>query len=194
MKHGDAVSRRIGNGGFLDRKVEASLKLAAPERCTLALHRFLDRKVEASLKPIKLAHGHSSTAAIPRPKGRGLIEARPDEGPLLEALQGFLDRKVEASLKPIKLAHGHSSTAAIPRPKGRGLIEAPWEGWQAASARGFLDRKVEASLKLHRFVDAQSRAKGIPRPKGRGLIEAEGGAAFRGRDGLDSSTERSRPH
>src|SRR5690554_3218811 len=108
---------------FLDRKVEASLKPhLAPWRDERAHARFLDRKVEASLKPHGGRRDPVARPAIPRPKGRGLIEARACRRPRSHSPR-FLDRKVEASLK---------------RPV-RDLVP--------ACDRRFLDRKVEASLK-----------------------------------------------
>src|SRR5690606_30235952 len=88
---------------FLDRKVEASLKqrIHPPRRC--CHRRFLDRKVEASLKHGGGVAVHGAELGIPRPKGRGLIEA---------------------THAPCRLQRW----ARIPRPKGRGLIEAWWRG------------------------------------------------------------------
>ena len=102
--------------------------------------------------------------SIPRPKGRGLIEA----GSTLRSSYPsprFRGRKVAASLKRLHRRGGRGGRLAIPRPKGRGLIEAC-----PCAASG-----------------ATVRAR-IPRPKGRGLIEATDqesgqlrGRGFRGR-------------
>src|ERR1039458_1824204 len=85
---------------------------------------------------------------IPRPRGRGLIEAEP------------------AGSNP-------KSTAAIPRPRGRGLIEAFCTSRRRRARCKFHDRAVVASLKRLIFMcDLADRFR-IPRPRGRGLIEAE---------------------
>src|SRR5690606_17063472 len=112
------------NGRFLDRKVEASLKPRGAAGAARRRHaRFLDRKVEASLKPALNLDPHLRRSRIPRPKGRGLIEASSCLRAGLPRSRRFLDRKVEASLKLRSPVHRR-----VPR-------------------RGFLDRKVEASLK-----------------------------------------------
>ena len=121
---------------FLDRKVEASLKLGGGGDDRRGYGgRFLDRKVEASLKQIQ-----------------SLLEAAADGG--------FLDRKVEASLKhAIQIGHT-TPTLSIPRPKGRGLIEARAPAAPAHCSPGrFLDRKVEASLKPPRAVARPAAAR-----------------------------------
>ena len=156
--------------------------------------------------------------AIPRPKGRGLIEARASSFRPTRNGRRFLDRKVEASLKQGEIVGYVYRYSEIPRPKGRGLIEAPPLPAAPRLPRArFLDRKVEASLKPVSGPDASVaptiprpkgrglieagwgptsgyRGNGIPRPKGRGLIEAHQAASRSGPPGADSSTERSRPH
>ena len=61
---------------------------------------------------------------LPRPFGRGLIEALV---PLWLARRGvgtFRDRSVAASLKPSYFLAPRISPSGLPRPFGRGLIEA----------------------------------------------------------------------
>ena len=71
------VLRDLRQRQFLDRKVEASLKHSNPSSAAARSEQFLDRKVEASLKHGLVDCDRLNTAAIPRPKGRGLIEAPP---------------------------------------------------------------------------------------------------------------------
>ena len=84
---------------------------------------FRGRKVAASLKLSRLGARLLALLAIPRPKGRGLIEA-PEPDAEERAVIRFRGRKVAASLKPVAVAHH--------RPV---LL-------------GFRGRKVAASLKL----------------------------------------------
>ena len=83
----------------------------------------------ASLKPLQQAY-YGMLGAIPRPRGRGLIEAE---------------------------SHGPRYRAGnvIPRPRGRGLIEAlkSFLDWQRISTQ-FHDRAVVASLKRVNAVHA----------------------------------------
>src|SRR5450432_4256883 len=86
--------------------------------------------------------------AIPRPRGRGLIEAR--------------------SVRPL-----YRSLWAIPRPRGRGLIEAPQSShFRRGRFAQFRDRAVAASLKPFAWGGLDNEILSIPRPRGRGLIEA----------------------
>ena len=110
--------------GFLDRKVEASLK-EARRRGRERAHRRIPRPKGRGLIEGRRAQEPRSGAPerIPRPKGRGLIEgptlSRADRG----SAAGFLDRKVEASLKAEDDGAVRAVAEEIPRPKGRGLIE-----------------------------------------------------------------------
>ena len=110
----------------------------------------------------------NNAGPIPRPKGRGLIEAekagremanwgkipRPKGRGLIEARDCGADRE------PV---------AQIPRPKGRGLIEALPASWADGAGCGFRGRKVAASLKLVLRRSGEDRH-------------------------MDSAAERSRPH
>ena len=99
MKHFLGVQTRAGARRFRGRKVAASLKPGQPDRPLRRLRRFRGRKVAASLKRLRtdlrhvLVHGFRGRKVaaslkptrgaavvcvlmeIPRPKGRGLIEA-----------------------------------------------------------------------------------------------------------------------
>src|SRR5690606_36037199 len=85
---------------------------------------FLDRKVAASLKQHDPVSRSVAAAQIPRPKGRGLIEAptagcprsAPCRIPRPKA-RGLIEAFSFSALTPLP-------AFAIPRPKGRGLIEA----------------------------------------------------------------------
>src|ERR1017187_10403927 len=90
----------------------------------------------------------SVLVSIPRPSGRGLIEAWPARAPLQCRDRQFHDRAVVASLKHPRTAVKSCHASGIPRPRGRGLIEASDPG----------ERR-------------ETRA-GIPRPSVSGLIEA----------------------
>ena len=72
--------------------------------------RFRGRKVAASLKHALHEYRKRRYGKIPRPKGRGLIEAW-------------------------SIADNKHSGFSIPRPKGRGLIEASASGCVAVSER-----------------------------------------------------------
>ena len=74
MKDHAARQHARGARGFLDRKVEASLKASSSPATVTTATGFLDRKVEASLKGVDVS------------------------APGYHILR-FLDRKVEASLK-----------------------------------------------------------------------------------------------
>ena len=84
---------------FHDRAVVASLKLEGSQRNVRIGGQFHDRAVVASLKPPCWRTGAQPPVPIPRPRGRGLIEAvrawRPDV-----SWSQFHDRAVVASLKP----------------------------------------------------------------------------------------------
>ena len=133
--------------------------------------------------------------AIPRPKGRGPIEAITSSA-RTGAVLAFRDRKVAAPLKQNVARQADSLSHDIPRPKGRGPIEAMSPARQTLAGSTFRDRKVAAPLK--HFVLAHTERHGIafrdrkvaaplkrsprlgclhaqaciPRPKGRGPIEA----------------------
>jgi len=85
---------------------------------------------------------------IPRPRGRGLIEATSPFTLIRIAIE-FRDPAVAASLKRVRHLRGGAEARPIPRPRGRGLIE--------------------ARSSVGRYANTTS----IPRPRGRGLIEAQ---------------------
>ena len=60
---------------FRDRPVAASLKRAQLLRVQAAVDQFRDRPVAASLKPSVVSLNVAPYFGIPRPAGRGLIEA-----------------------------------------------------------------------------------------------------------------------
>src|SRR5690606_24177653 len=110
--------------------------------------RFLDRKVEASLKLRYQLPQDKIIQKIPRPKGRGLIEA-----------------STCWSAWGLQLA--------IPRPKGRGLIEAIWAMSYRVSQWAIPRPKGRGLIEAERCGGCcATTARSIPRPKGRGLIEA----------------------
>ena len=84
---------------FLDREIEASLKLIGRIKVSGLEQYFLDREIEASLKPRRRIQGQM----VP---------------------PNFLDREIEASLKPWGSPPGTPATHQFPRSRDRGLIEA----------------------------------------------------------------------
>ena len=149
----------------------------------------------ASLKPARSGPQLGDLSPIPRPRGRGLIEAGSTTSACPVPVE-FHDRAVVASLKPGDCSAGQGKVGTIPRPRGRGLIEAcrrprarsccrkfhdravvaslkhANRGLESGQSRQFHDRAVVASLK-HTARSAWPRATArIPRPRGRGLIEA----------------------
>src|SRR5258708_5926155 len=86
-------------------------------------------------------------APIPRPRGRGPIEAR-----------------INLSCR--------SESVSIPRPRGRGPIEAFSKERFAHTVREFRARAGAAPLKPRVPADAGRESELIPRPRGRGPIEA----------------------
>ena len=110
---------------------------------------FRDRSVAASLKRGRYRARRACDTSLPRPFGRGLIEAT------RSVLFDFPDG------------------TDLPRPFGRGLIEA-WR-WMESLRLGLLpfrDRSVAASLKLRLCAPRLIAPSLLPRPFGRGLIEA----------------------
>ena len=156
-------------GSFRDRKVAAPLKLR--NACGLCGQRaaFRDRKVAAPLKR-HVECAEPAAAGLPRPKGRGPIEAPPARLRRRHCL--CLPRPkgrgpIEADIDVDTRCLWHR----LPRPKGRGPIEAGRAARQRFAGRGaFRDRKVAAPLKLCTCWLHRSRSH---RP---------------------SATERSRPH
>src|ERR1035438_10283945 len=88
----------------------------------------------------------SGWPSIPRPRGRGLIEASWGLFQPLPMLQ-FHDRAVVASLKRCASCGVPVFAFPIPRPRGRGLIEAAKKLASTPAANQFHDRAVVASLK-----------------------------------------------
>ena len=85
-------------GAFRDRKVAAPLKPADHLHAPPPPHSFRDRKVAAPLKRRRLAARAGRGGALPRPKGRGPIEA--SISPIVIIVpRPFRDRKVAAPLK-----------------------------------------------------------------------------------------------
>ena len=97
------------------------------------MRQFHDRAVVASLKQGQPALTAEPMTGIPRPRGRGLIEAT--SGPINEGEQ-----------------------AGIPRPRGRGLIEALERTRFPHAVRQFHDRAVVASLKRCRRARSAFRS------------------------------------
>jgi len=140
--------------------VVASLKRSPAPAYPLTRQRFHGRMVVASLKPVAWVRTSRPTRAIPRPNGRGLIEARSRASRIPLIGCRFHGRMVVASLKHVSGRTECLPPGTIPRPNGRGLIEA-----------------------CTRAADP-CRFPSIPRPNGRGLIEASaarGTARARGR-------------
>ena len=111
-------------GRFHDRAVVAlsKRKSARPHR-SIGPARFHDRAVVALSKRNYSAVTASHKFRIPRPRGRGLIEARsPSSHPTYQ--KRFHDRAVVALSKPDWFRGLVSAFISIPRPRGRGLIEA----------------------------------------------------------------------
>ena len=111
-----------GYCAFRDRKVAAPLKLPAGGGACARGLAFRDRKVAAPLKR-HVGRTPEARGAIPRPKGRGPIEATA-AATWNTAAPTFRDRKVAAPLKLALHAGGAEHLDRIPRPKGRGPIEA----------------------------------------------------------------------
>ena len=100
LKHGRLAGPVCSGLPFRDRKVAAPLKRARRPRREHVGRPFRDRKVAAPLKPLGgSGAGPDDAGRLPRPKGRGPIEA---ELPL----------------------SGQTCLGSLPRPKGRGPIEA----------------------------------------------------------------------
>ena len=181
--------------------------------------RFRGRKVAASLKHVGDHAAPAISWVIPRPKGRGLIEA-PDPAPhipssrpiprpkgrgLIEAFMGsevlrlfsrrFRGRKVAASLKRKQMPGPRVKADRFRGRKVAASLKPVPSCRHLGYDRGFRGRKVAASLKRRGLPALPVGMAGIPRPKGRGLIEA---SRYRllymdGSPG-DSAAERSRPH
>src|ERR1035441_10133495 len=90
--------------------------------------------------------GPPATETIPRPRGRGLIEATRTSSEANTSWQ-FHDRAVVASLKRESRRVSRGTHERIPRPRGRGLIEALKAACEAVADCEFHDRAVVASLK-----------------------------------------------
>ena len=101
----------------------ASLKPAFARVPCVTQTQFHDRAVVASLKLADWTLHGITSSAIPRPRGRGLIEASGTAGRVAGVL-------------------------GIPRPRGRGLIEAGHAVLTGSPPAQFHDRAVVASLKL----------------------------------------------
>ena len=188
LKAGARLASAGAVHGFRGRKVAASLKVGVRPAALHAVPRFRGRKVAASLKRARTPNLRPWPPMIPRPKGRGLIEAG-QCADLPEPLVGFRGRKVAASLKRPSARRCRRHPLRIPRPKGRGLIEARGHH-RCPPLRGAIPRpKGRGLIEASRVAEARCPARSIPRPKGRGLIEAaprlaRGGTAsrrFRGR-------------
>ena len=155
---------------FHDRAVVASLKQKMLSSVHSPFPKFHDRAVVASLKRLQFVECMLLAPQIPRPRGRGLIEA----------------------LCPL---HDRRSAFLIPRPRGRGLIEAEKTSLPLSiKASQFHDRAVVASLKREFPGAGGVRTVAIPRPRGRGLIEALGGEGSAIAAQENSTTARSWPH
>ena len=135
---------------FRDRSVAASLKRYGALLTVRFLRTFRDRSVAASLKLIESGQSAFRLAFLPRPFGRGLIEAVVTHGADSGGSRSFRDRSVAASLKLcVAGANGPGGLRGVlPRPFGRGLIEAGESAtWAKAAWETFRDRSVAASLK-----------------------------------------------
>ena len=114
-------------------------------------------------------------ATLPRPIGRGLIEAiRPAD---VARSCWRLPRPIGRGLIEARCSARWRSSRALPflpRPIGRGLIEAPPSLviCRPCMDRTFRDRSVAASLKQSVAYGLRVRSHDLPRPFGRGLIEA----------------------
>ena len=125
----------------------ASLKPGVSDLHPCRLDEFHDRAVVASLKLRISSSPVNLPLKIPRPRGRGLIEALPL-------------RQIPKQAK------------TIPRPRGRGLIEA--KHCRANIRQGVVIPRprgrglIEAQVLMAKLTPFTA----IPRPRGRGLIEA----------------------
>ncbi len=88
----------VGWEGFHDREVVAPLKLHSPEEANILNYRFHDREVVAPLKRVYGGARMNRRLMIPRPRGRGPIEAS-HPGWRRRGLGRFHDREVVAPLK-----------------------------------------------------------------------------------------------
>ena len=108
--------------------------------------KFPDRAVGASLKPKLVEGGIAQGRPIPRPRGRGLIEAAQTRLELQTARQ-FPDRAVGASLKPQIAAQFIRSFSEFPdRAVGASLKPVARSTYHPLRVQ-FPDRAVGASLK-----------------------------------------------
>ena len=116
--------------------------------------------------------GNGKSYCLPRPFGRGLIEAhrgRDDGG----RVTSFRDRSVAASLKHRLAAAKVEEALNLPRPFGRGLIEAIFLS-SPTNENTDLPRPFGRGLiEARRVVAASNPSNNLPRPFGRGLIEAQ---------------------
>ena len=132
----------------------ASLKPSICAVFSTRLSKFHDRAVVASLKPPYACQRCGGLGSIPRPRGRGLIEAAPGGVSSRRARSKFHDRAVVASLKRVFCAdqlvrspqfHDRAVVASLKR---SGCLLAAEYRFQ------FHDRAVVASLKRRRRLSS----------------------------------------
>ena len=131
---------------FHGRKVVAPLdhvRHGVLGTCGQAFH---GRKVAAPLKREYRLVNLGTPLGLPRPQGRGPIEASAFSG-CFSASSPFHGRKAVAPLKPAAVPHNHRGRLGLPRPQGRGPIEASQRVHGRRQAQAFHGRKAVAPLK-----------------------------------------------
>ena len=110
---------------------------------------------------------------IPRPRGRGPVEAFRVEDREPRRWPPFRARAGAAPLKPVFQSFSDRHRYRIPRPRGRGPVEAAvTASWCPFSRRTFRARAGAAPLKPDLAGEPVPPPLGIPRPRGRGPVEA----------------------
>ena len=173
MKRQAGFLRKVQFHTFRDRKVAAPLKHTHAHGRRPRQLPFRDRKVAAPLKPGRTMRATPDEIDLPRPKGRGPIEAQWGRQIQSSGISALPRPKGRGPIEAIRARGPASGIMTLPRPKGRGPIEAEWAAAQSPEGiTPFRDRKVAAPLKHWRHHHHRGHMACLPRPKGRGPIEA----------------------